>query len=106
MHVCVQVFISIPAHRHLIPLLACFETKQHLYLVLQQAEHGDLFQRIETKLVTENELRHLMSQLVLALDHMHRHQYIHGDVKPENVLLLSTTNNNRHQLLLVSCPHA
>ena len=97
-----QVFISIPPHRHLVPLLECFETKTYLYLVLQQAKLGDLFQNIKTKLIAEESLKCLMRQLVLALDHMHRHRYIHGDVKPENVLLLPTEHEDRPHILLAS----
>ena len=97
-----QVLISIPPHQHLIPLLACFETKKYLYLVLQQAEHGDLFQYIQAKLVPEGGLRCLMNQLVLALEHLHLHRHIHGDVKPENVLLLPTAHEDRPHLLLAS----
>ena len=86
----------------MIPLLACFETEKHLYLVLQQAELGDLFQYIQTKLIAEDELKNFMRQLVLALDHMHQHRYIHGDVKPENVLLIPTKHKDQPHLLLAS----
>jgi len=36
---------------------------------------------------TEDEIRNIMAQLLLAIDLMHRKGIVHRDIKPDNILI-------------------
>ena len=76
------------------PLITCirdvFETQEHVYLILELAAGGELFDRIIQKgHFNEHETRHLFKQLFSALQYLHNHSIVHRDIKPENILLTS-----------------
>ena len=76
-------------HPNIVNLIRSFETKAHVYLVLEYCAMGDLYEAIrldrgprETKNVQD-----FMSQLVGAVEFMHSTGYYHRDIKPENIFL-------------------
>lgn len=63
-------------------------TSRHRFLLVTDlANRGDMFDRIHKHLITDDLARKWMSQLVVAVQHMHAHGIIHRDLKLENVLL-------------------
>lgn len=48
---------------------------------------GDLWQAVAKERFTESTSQKVMLGLLGALEHMHKHGYVHRDVKPENVLM-------------------
>lgn len=76
-------------HPNIVNLIHSFETKAHIYLVLEYCSMGDLYEAIRLDrgpLQTEN-VRDLMLQLVSAVDFMHSKGLYHRDIKPENIFL-------------------
>lgn len=76
-------------HPNIVNLLHSFETKAHIYLVLEYCSMGDLYEAIRLgrgPLQTEN-VRDFMLQLVAAVEFMHSKGLYHRDIKPENVFL-------------------
>lgn len=76
------------------PLITCirdvFDENQRIYLILELAAGGELFDRIiEKGRFTEDETRHLFKQLFAALHYLHEHSVVHRDIKPENILLVN-----------------
>lgn len=64
-----------------------------MYLALEYAENGELFDYIaETGVFNEKVARFYFHQLISALEYMHTRGYYHRDVKPENILLDSSFN--------------
>lgn len=56
---------------------------------------GELLHRIREKgSISENELRLLIRNLVLALEHLHSRNVMHRDLKPENLLLKSKSSDS------------
>ncbi len=76
-------------HPNIVNLIRSFETKAHVYLVLEYCAMGDLYEAIrldrgprETKNVQD-----FMLELVNAVEFMHSMGYYHRDIKPENIFL-------------------
>ena len=77
------------SHANIVNLLHSFETKAHIYLVLEYCSMGDLYEAIRLgrgPLETEN-VRESMLQLVNAVAFMHSKGLYHRDIKPENIFL-------------------
>lgn len=75
-------------HRYIAELYATFEDNDNYYLVLEYAKGGDLLTRVcEGGPLTENEAKAMFQQLLEALNHCHKHNVLHADVKADNILL-------------------
>lgn len=64
-----------------------FDSDSH-YLVMEYVEGCTLKQYLDQKgVLPVNETLYIMHQLMDALDHAHKHNVIHRDIKPHNILL-------------------
>ena len=69
-------------------LLASFQDPWALFLVLEYAPCGDLFQAMNFHgLPSRNDAVIYAVQVATALEHMHNKGYVYRDLKPENILL-------------------
>jgi serine/threonine-protein kinase ULK/ATG1 len=97
-------------HPHIVALHDCLESATHINLVMEYCELGDLslFIKKRDKLIThpathdmarkypsapdsglhEVVIRHFLKQLASALEFLRSKNYVHRDVKPQNLLLL------------------
>ncbi|OIV99748.1 hypothetical protein TanjilG_26086 [Lupinus angustifolius] len=72
----------------IVKLYYSFQDVEHLYLIMEYLPGGDimtLLMREET--LTETVARFYIAQSVLAIESIHKHNYIHRDIKPDNLLL-------------------
>lgn len=75
-------------HPHIISLLDVIDTPQTLYLVLQMAEGGELFDAIVDRgNYTESDAAKIVKQMLEAIHYIHQQGIAHRDLKPENLLL-------------------
>ncbi|KAI6778818.1 Serine/threonine-protein kinase ATG1 [Emericellopsis cladophorae] len=97
-------------HPHIVALHDCVESSTHINLIMEYCELGDLslFIKKREKLIThpathdmarkypsapnsglhEVVIRHFLKQLSSALEFLRLKNYVHRDVKPQNLLLL------------------
>jgi len=76
-------------HPNINTLIETFDTKNHLYMVLQLLTGGELFDRIVKKVCyTEEEAADVIRQVGRACEYMHSNGVIHRDLKPENIVYL------------------
>ncbi|KAM7223618.1 Serine/threonine-protein kinase ATG1 [Rhypophila decipiens] len=116
-------------HPHIVALHDCIESRTHINLIMEFCELGDLslFIKKREKLYTNplthdlarkypshqhsglNEVisRHFLKQLASALKFLRDGNYVHRDVKPQNLLLLPSpqwrdTHKSNNQILSAS----
>ncbi|TWU76886.1 hypothetical protein ED733_006601 [Metarhizium rileyi] len=77
------------SHPHVLCLRDTFNERDRVYLVLELASEGELFNFIVMKQkLTEDETRKLFTQLFQGIKYLHERNIVHRDIKPENILLV------------------
>ncbi|PIN13219.1 NDR serine/threonine kinase [Handroanthus impetiginosus] len=72
----------------IVKLYYSFQDAEYLYLIMEYLPGGDmmtLLMREDT--LSENVAKFYIAQSVLAIESIHKHNYIHRDIKPDNLLL-------------------
>lgn len=72
----------------IVKLYYSFQDEEYLYLIMEYLPGGDMMTLLMRKdTLTEDESRFYVGQTVLAIESIHKHNYIHRDIKPDNLLL-------------------
>ncbi|GLE06327.1 hypothetical protein PINS_up015574 [Pythium insidiosum] len=75
-------------HHLLVHLHWAFQTKSSLFLVMDYCPGGELSSHLQnSERFDEDVAQFYAAELVLALEHLHRHGIVYRDLKPENILL-------------------
>jgi serine/threonine-protein kinase HSL1, negative regulator of Swe1 kinase len=87
------VIMKLIDHPNILRLYDVWETSSELYLILEYAEGGELFDYLCDKgpLPRSEALSHFQ-QIITALHYCHRFNIAHRDLKPENILLDKNKN--------------
>lgn len=65
-----------------------FQTPTDLYLVTDYMSGGELFWHLQKEgRFDEKRAKFYIAELILALQHLHKHDIVYRDLKPENILL-------------------
>lgn len=81
-----EVLASIE-HPFLVSMRYAFQTEDHLCLVLDFVEGGNMYADLTRGPYTHARSCHYTAQIVLALEHLHSLDILYRDLKPDNVLL-------------------
>jgi 5'-AMP-activated protein kinase catalytic alpha subunit len=75
-------------HPHIIQLYEIIETPKQLYLIMEYAPGGELFDFIvQSQRVKEPEACRFFHQIIAGVEYLHKLGIVHRDLKPENLLL-------------------
>ena len=88
-------------HDNVVKMHAHIEGRRQLYIVMDYASRGTLFQLIRRKgKLSEKEAFYFFTQVCNAVHFLHKHRLVHRDIKPENLLL---AENGRLKLCDFGC---
>eukprot|EP00615_Pteridomonas_danica_P019706 CAMPEP_0114379138 /NCGR_PEP_ID=MMETSP0102-20121206/2055_1 /TAXON_ID=38822 ORGANISM="Pteridomonas danica, Strain PT" /NCGR_SAMPLE_ID=MMETSP0102 /ASSEMBLY_ACC=CAM_ASM_000212 /LENGTH=573 /DNA_ID=CAMNT_0001534131 /DNA_START=9 /DNA_END=1728 /DNA_ORIENTATION=- len=88
-----KVLRGMPTCPFLEKCVSAFETKDRIFFVMEFNSGGDLFYHLVRRVnkfntgFKETEVRTLLAEVLLGLEHMHSHGYVHRDIKVENIML-------------------
>ncbi|CAH1446707.1 unnamed protein product [Lactuca virosa] len=72
----------------IVKLYCSFQDDEYLYLIMEYLPGGDMMTLLMRKdTLTEDEARFYVAETVLAIESIHKHNYVHRDIKPDNLLL-------------------
>lgn len=84
-------------HLNIVKIFFVFETDLNYALVTEYVSGEELFYALKNKgTFTELDGLFIFRQLISAVKYMHRRKIVHGDIKPENIII----NHNLHVKLL------
>ncbi|XP_030480192.1 uncharacterized protein LOC115697359 [Cannabis sativa] len=73
---------------YIVKLYCSFQDDEFLYLIMEYLSGGDMMTLLMRKdTLNEDEARFYVGETVLAIESIHKHSYIHRDIKPDNLLL-------------------
>lgn len=76
-------------HPNVIRTLASFETESSIYLMMEYAESGDLFDAVLRPDHSELRASQYLRDVILGLQYIHSLNVVHRDVKAENIVVTS-----------------
>lgn len=84
-----NILESVNRHPFVVKLYYAFQDHEKLYLILEYAQGGELFERMRNEhMFPEETAAFYMGEMVLALEHLHKTVgVVYRDLKPENCLL-------------------
>lgn len=82
------IIMKLLNHPNVLRLYDVWETNANLYMVLEYAEKGELFNLlVERGPLPENEAITFFRQIIIGISYCHALGIVHRDLKPENLLL-------------------
>ena len=86
-----QILMSKIKSPWIVELKASFQEDDYLYLVMEFLPGGDLMNLLIKKdILTEDEARFYIAELILSIESIHKLDCIHRDIKPDNILIDKT----------------
>lgn len=80
--------LKIVRHPHVVQLYETIETSKELYLIMEYARGGELFEYIvNRKRVKERDAARFFHHIISGIEYLHKLGVCHRDLKPENLLM-------------------
>ncbi|KAI8576640.1 hypothetical protein K450DRAFT_283297 [Umbelopsis ramanniana AG] len=80
-------------HQNILELLSVHLHQECIYLVMPLCTGGSLQEYVFENRITVGQLVYILQALVSGLHEIHRHGYIHRDIKCDNIFLTKETND-------------
>lgn len=89
---------SLPPHPHLVPALDIFldPYSRRLHIAMEYMD-GNLYQLMKArdhKPMDAHSVKSILFQIMSGLEHIHQRDFFHRDVKPENILVSTSQQND------------
>lgn len=84
----VRVLSTLPPHKHCVRYLGSKRSSNHYYIFMEYVSGGSIrYIRKSAGVFEEPVMRRCVKMVLEGLQHIHRHDIVHRDIKGENVLL-------------------
>ena len=77
-----EIMKSLSGFPFVLDLHYCFQSANYLYMIIDFCPNGDF-----TNLKCINNLKLFFAEVILAFEHIHKHNTVYRDLKPENIIL-------------------
>ena len=75
-------------HKFIVKLKLSFESKSHLFLLLEYCQGMDLSKYLDEEgCFTENKARFFACECIAAINHLHQKGIVYRDLKPNNIMI-------------------
>ena len=74
-------------HPHILHVYDYFITDNHIFIILEYCEHGDLLKLIQEAPLSKELLMHYIGQILDALAFLEMNNFAHKDLKPSNIYI-------------------
>ena len=93
-------------HPSIIKLYEVFETKHSFFLIMEECQGGEVFERIlehiqNEKMYSEKDAARIFQQLMSAIEYCHNNGICHRDLKPENLLYLNKGSEENNPIKVI-----
>jgi len=89
-------------HPNIIKMYEAWETDKHIYIILELATGGDLFENLmEASSYSEATAAHIFRQMLRAIQYCHETGISHRDIKLENFLFCKPDDKGKPSLKLI-----
>ena len=89
-------------HPNIIKGYGSYEDKKYLYIPMELASGGELFERIKSLTrFNENDAKDILKQILEAISYLHDNNIAHCDLKPDNILFEHNQSKKLKLLILV-----
>ena len=92
--------------RHVPRVHEVLQTAEAVYVVMDQVKGCELFEMLDVGPLSESSSRRLIAQLLSALAALHRHNVVHRDVKPENLMVCDVDDPSKCRLVMIDFGYA
>jgi calcium-dependent protein kinase len=93
--------LKICHHPNIIKLYDVYENIDHIYIVIEHCEGGDLFNYLEKRKfkISEKKAQNIVYKLCTAIYYLHSIGIVHRDLKPENIMMVDSTDESDIKLV-------
>ena len=86
-------------HENCVKLYRIYEDSNAFYMIMEYVKYGNLLERlVSIRIYTESEALKLIKRLLGVIEYLHSLGIIHRDIKLENILMASNSNNTDFKL--------
>lgn len=86
--------VKMISHPNVVQMKEIYENKDHMFIIMECIQGGELFDHIKNKEMGEKEASFVAFQILEALQYLHLSGIVHRDLKPENLLIEKDPTTN------------
>ena len=89
-------------HENVIEIEQCYSDEKFFYIISEYSDYGSLKDQFGIKKkYSENQTKYILYQLLKAIKYLNQNNFIHTDIKPENILISEKILINKEELFKV-----